>query len=151
MCAFRLVAPGIAECHVLKPGYFVNPFTDCVYTNTYRSRIPGRLKDTHVVKLKLISSCGHMWVQCFNLKEQLDTGDVGSHVYKKYVAMSRTVQSCVSPLACPLSTMDHLDSHQHNGCYIVENCQKPENLLRRGYSFFVQPSNVSISSESVKP
>jgi len=64
-----------------------------VYTNTYRSRTPGRLKDTHVVKLKqVISSCGHRWVQCFN--------------------------------------------------------QKPENLLRRGYYFLVQPSNVSISSES---
>lgn len=49
----RLVAPGVAECHVLKLGrYFVNPITSCVYTTTYRSRIPWLLKDTHVVKLK---------------------------------------------------------------------------------------------------
>lgn len=154
---FCLAAPGVAECHVLKRNrYFVNPFAAHVYTNVYRNRIPYLLQDTHVVQLEQVQTeQGSRWAINLNLiGPPQDTGDGDLHAYRtqKRVGLSRVVQCCVFPSACPLATMDHLDAHQHNGIQNVENCQKPENLDQIGDAILVHLSNVSFSSsEAVQP
>jgi len=84
------------------------------------------------------------------LIQPLDAGDVGTVVREKFWGASRIIQSSISPADCPLATMDHLDSHQFNACFNLDNYQKPENLDRIGFSSLVQSSNVSSSSEAVQ-